>query len=89
MIHEFKRSRSADADSLIRRADEIDNRLGPIPGAIADDIAHQLRAAVTRYERLERALKAVISHWDEFGPEYGFAETIDRFARAALSPEEK
>jgi hypothetical protein len=48
-----------------------------------------LRAAVTRYERLERALKAVISHWDEFGPEYGFAETIDRFARAALSPEEK
>jgi hypothetical protein len=30
---------------LIARADEIDNRLGPIPGHVADAIAVQLREA--------------------------------------------
>jgi hypothetical protein len=30
------------------------------------------------------ALKAVIAHWDEFGPEHGFGEVIDR-ARSVLT----
>lgn len=33
------------ATALIARADEIDNRLGPIPGHTADAIANQLREA--------------------------------------------
>ena len=41
---------------------------------------------IAENERLRSALKAVIGHWDEFGPEYGFAETIDRIARPALQP---
>lgn len=33
-------------------------------------------------EIVRGALRAVIAHWDEFGPTYGFDEVIDR-ARAA------
>jgi hypothetical protein len=33
---------------------------------------------------MRQALKAIINHWDEFGPEHGFAEVIDR-ARDALT----
>ena len=35
-------------------------------------------------ERALRAFRAVIAHWDEFGPEHGFDESIDQ-ARRALS----
>lgn len=31
------------------------------------------------------ALKSVIAHWDEFGPEFGFAEVIEA-ARKAVQP---
>jgi hypothetical protein len=40
------------AADLIARADEIDRRLGPIPGDTADAIADQLRKAAKDYERL-------------------------------------
>jgi hypothetical protein len=26
---------------------------------------------------LRRALRAIVAHWDEFGPEHGFGETIE------------
>jgi len=42
---------------LRARADEIDRRLGPIPGRTADRIAVELRSAATKIERLEAALR--------------------------------
>ena len=35
-------------------------------------------------DRLRSALRAIVNHWDEFGPECGFAEIIDRVARPAI-----
>ena len=40
------------AADLIARADEIDNRLGPIPGPTADAIAIQLREAAKAWDSL-------------------------------------
>ncbi len=34
---------------------------------------------------LARALKAIINHWDEFGPEYGMDECIDNARRVLAS----
>ena len=42
------------AAELIARADEIDNRLGPIPGHVADAIAVQLREAAKIILALEQ-----------------------------------
>jgi hypothetical protein len=33
-------------------------------------------------ERLERASKAVVSHWDEFGAEHGLDESMEELRRA-------
>lgn len=38
------------AARMIARADEIDNRLGPLPGHVADAIAKELRLAAQRLE---------------------------------------
>lgn len=35
----------------------------------ADDMAYEL-------SRLRGALRAIVNHWDEFGPEYGFDEVL-------------
>src|SRR5580693_2262400 len=43
------------AAELIARADEIDRRLGPIPGHTADAIAVQLREAAKALANIERA----------------------------------
>jgi hypothetical protein len=41
-----------DAQQLRNRADEINNRLGPIPGAMADQIARELKQAADTIEDL-------------------------------------
>lgn len=46
------------------RAEEIDHRLGPIPGQIADDIALQLRAAASQIEMLYTALERYVHDYD-------------------------
>lgn len=43
---------------LIASADEIDNRLGPIPGRSSDRIARELRLAAQEIERLTTQLEA-------------------------------
>lgn len=35
-----------------------------------------------KFERLRLAAKAVCDHWAEFGPEYGFDETMEGLYRA-------
>jgi hypothetical protein len=45
-----------DAALLRNRADEIDNRLGPIPGNVADRIARELREAGGAIETLSKAI---------------------------------
>jgi hypothetical protein len=35
---------------------------------------------------VESALRAVIAHWDEFGPEHGLDECIDQARRALAAP---
>jgi hypothetical protein len=39
------------AECLLARADEIDNRTGPIPGNVADRIARELRLAAEGLNR--------------------------------------
>jgi len=51
-----------------------------------DDALHALASHPDR-KRWRDALRAVISHWDEFGPEHGFAELIDHVRREAISPD--
>lgn len=52
----------------------------------------QARAALASRPEPEKeirlALKMIVSHWDEFGPEHGFDELIDRCARRALHQNE-
>lgn len=36
--------------------------------------------------RLESALRAIVAHWDEFGPEHGFDEVMDRARGAVARP---
>ena len=58
------------AADLIARADEIDGRLGPIPGHVADAIANQLREAA-------RLIQAALQRLNESGTgEMGLLETI-------------
>ena len=55
---------------LVARADEIDGRLGPIPGRTADAIADQLREAA-------RMMQAALLRLNESGTgEMGLLETI-------------
>lgn len=39
----------------------------------------------TEVERLRLALKSVVNHWNEFGPEHGFDEVM-HYAETALRP---
>jgi hypothetical protein len=34
-----------------------------------------------RLSAMEGNLRSILNHWNEFGPEHGFAETIDRVER--------
>ncbi len=45
--------------------------------ASAREWSGRLDRASTEIEKLKGALRAIIAHWDEFGPEHGFSETID------------
>jgi hypothetical protein len=45
----------------------------------------RLAAKDAEIAKLRGVLKAVIAHWDEFGPDHGFAETMDRIARPVVS----
>jgi len=55
-----------DAPYLILLADEIDSRLGPIPGHRADNLAKVLRAAAAQHESLMAAVQDVLSAHDKF-----------------------
>lgn len=57
-----------------RAADEIE-----MLGELAMGLNRKLVLAESR-------LRAIIHHWDEFGPEHGFAETVDR-CRPVSTPE--
>ena len=39
-----------------------------------------------RADALEAALKSVVSHWREFGPEHGFDETLEMAGSSLISP---
>lgn len=45
-----------EPSALITSADEIDNRLGPIPGRSSDRIARELRRAAGDIERMREAI---------------------------------
>lgn len=37
-----------------------------------------IRAWHDEFERLRSSLRAIRNHWNEFGPEYGFDETLEQ-----------
>ena len=43
------------SEALVKSADEIDNRIGPIPGRSSDRIARELRQAATELTALRAA----------------------------------
>lgn len=59
---------------LIASADEIDNRMGPIPGRSSDRIARELRSAA-------EGIKALIDTAVEFLEPYEDMESADLFAK--------
>lgn len=63
-------------------------QLGRLFGVSDQDAGHEVigDAVTSRVETLRNALLSIINHWDEFGPEHGLDETIDR-ARRALKEE--
>jgi hypothetical protein len=51
----------------------------PAPeGAKAVDWAAAAQRELHRKLELERALRAIVAHWNEHGPEYGFDELVGR-----------
>jgi hypothetical protein len=44
--------------------------------------AAQSGEAPVQHTQLAIPARAVVNHWDEFGPEFGFDETIERLRRA-------
>ena len=55
------------------------------PDPICEEAAASIDAIAAQVETLAARLKSVIAHWDEFGPEHDFGETIDR-ARKDTTP---
>lgn len=56
-------------------------RLAAVKSRVAE-----LDGALRHAAKIEAALKTIIRHWDEFGPEHGFEETVD-IARRVLAAE--
>jgi hypothetical protein len=84
---------------LIGMAEEIDNRLGPIPGHVADRIAVELRAAAQEIRHLRAVNAELLAALDQIAQERDAgrhdgllepcpaldADTMWAIARAALS----
>lgn len=75
-----------EPEKLIASADEIDNRLGPIPGRSSDRIARELRDVARELIRLRIALRAVM---DAKSDAYGIAKEALSVSRPHLSTSEK
>ena len=59
--------------------EEIERRIQTTLHAKNTATAHELHAA-QEADELRASLKAVVSHWREFGPDHGFDECIERAA---------
>lgn len=54
--------------------------------SMSDDFRIKLLRSLV--DQLRSALRSIISHWDEFGPEHGFGETIDSARHLAMDDQE-
>lgn len=60
---------AALAARLLARADEIDNRIAPIPGQIADEVAQELREGAAELSRLTKSAETWCAQAQEFQQE--------------------
>lgn len=74
----------ADALQAELTSYQIRDKFKPAKMVECEDYCEHAKELHKRADALEAALKSVVSHWREFGPEHGFDETLEIAARALL-----